>query len=137
MSEQKGLGLVGKFELPTGFDKMEGTMKFNSHYQDAFLRIANPFVAVALQVRANLERYTSQGRTEQVALVTFLTVLFKKFPGGMYKPHDNAEFETAFTCHYMKQVVDGVEVFELDVLANIFKVAGEDQLAAYRANLGA
>ena len=36
----------------------------------------------------------------------------------------------------MRQVVDGREVLEVDVLANIFKVDGVDVLAQYRQNLG-
>jgi uncharacterized protein len=137
MTDHKGLGLIGKFELPSGIDKMEGSIKWNSLYQDAFTKIANPFVAVSLQVRANLDVYNAQGRVEQKALVVFMTVMFKKFPGGMFKPHDNAEFDTSFTCQYMKTVIDGDELLEVDVLSNIYKVAGVDQLAAYRDNLGA
>ena len=32
--------------------------------------------------------------------------------------------------------VDGDEVLELDYLANIFRVGGEDMLADYRSNIG-
>ena len=34
------------------------------------------------------------------------------------------------------QVIDGDEVLELDYLANIFRVGGEDMLETYRANIG-
>ena len=35
MQEHKALGMVGKVELPAGFDKMEGEIKWNSFYRDA------------------------------------------------------------------------------------------------------
>ena len=37
MQEHKALGMVGKVELPAGFDKLEGEIKWNSFYRDAML----------------------------------------------------------------------------------------------------
>ncbi|MGO1000834.1 phage major tail tube protein [Lysobacter sp. CA196] len=136
MQEHKGLGMIGKVELPSGFDKLEGEVKWNSFYEDVGRTVANPFKAAQLQIRSNVESYNSQGRLEQSALVTFLTVMFKKLPLGTFKQHENAEFSSAFTATYVKQVINGREVLELDYFANIFRVAGVDQLAEYRANIG-
>ncbi len=136
MTEHKALGMVGKMELPAGFDKLEGEIKWNSLYQDVAKTIANPFKTVPLQCRSSIEIYGAQGRIQEVPLVTYLTVQFKKNPGGTFKQHDPAEFGSAFSCTYIKQVIDGKEVLELDYLANIFKVDGVDQLADYRANIG-
>lgn len=136
MQEHKALGMVGKIELPAGFDKLEGEIKWNSLYQDAAKITANPYKAVQLQCRSSIETYGSQGRVQQVALVTYLTVMFKKNPLGTYKQHENAEYGSAFTATYVKQVIDGQEVLELDYMANIFKVNGEDMLADYRTNIG-
>jgi len=135
MSEHKALGMVGAIELPSGFDKMEGEIKWSSFYKDVMTKVANPFKFVSLQVRCSVETYTSQGRTEQKSLVTFLTVAFKKNPAGAFKQHDNAEFPTSFACYYIKQVLDGQDILEFDPMSNIYKVAGEDQLASYRANV--
>ncbi|STJ83855.1 phage major tail tube protein [Escherichia coli] len=33
MQEHKALGMVGKVELPAGFDKLEGEIKWNSFYR--------------------------------------------------------------------------------------------------------
>jgi P2 family phage contractile tail tube protein len=136
MTEHKALGMVGKIELPSGFEKLEGEIKWNSLYDDASALMANPFKTVQLQCRSNIETYGAQGRMEERSLVTYLTVMFKKNPLGTFKQHDNAEFSSGFACTYVKQVIDGREVLELDVLANIFRVNGEDMLAAYRRNIG-
>lgn len=45
MQEHKALGMVGKVELPAGFDKLEGEIKWNSFYRDAMLSAANPYTA--------------------------------------------------------------------------------------------
>ena len=136
MSEHKALGMVGKIELPSGFDKMEGEIKWNSLYKDVAKTVANPYKAVQLQCRSNIETYGAQGRLQEVSLVTYLTVMFKKNPLGTFKQHDNAEFGSGFSATYIKQVIDGDEVLELDYLANIFRVGGEDMLETYRANIG-
>lgn len=136
MQEHKAIGMVGKIELPAGFDKLEGEIKWNSLYEEAARAMANPFQAVQLQCRSSIETYGSGGRTAQTALATFLTVMFKKNPLGTFKQHDNAEFASTFTATYIKQVIDGQDVLELDYLANIFKVRGVDLLDQYRTNIG-
>ncbi|WP_176205698.1 phage major tail tube protein, partial [Salmonella enterica] len=50
--------------------------------------------------------------------------------------NENPEFSSAFGCTYIKQVVDGETLLELDYLANIFRVNDADQLNAYRNNIG-
>lgn len=136
MTERKALGMVGKIELPTGFDKLEGEIKWNSLYEDAAVVTANPFTAVQLQCRSSIETYASQGRVEEMEMVTYLTVMFKKNPLGTFKQHDPAEFATSFSATYLKQVINGREIIELDYMANIFRVDGQDMLANYRSNIG-
>jgi len=136
LSEHKALGMVGKIELPNGIDKMEMSMKWNSLYGDVLKKAANPFKGVQLQCRSSQETYTGQGRTEEVPVVVHLTGSFKKFPLGGYKQHENVEAETTLTITYFRLVVNGEDIVELDVLANIYKVGGEDLLAQYRSNIG-
>ncbi len=136
MADHKALGLVGKMELPTGIDKLEASFKWNALYADVMATIPNPFKVVSLQVRASVETFDSSGRSKQVPLVVYLNGSFKEFSGGKFKQHDNAEFPSKMGVIYIKQVLDGQELYEIDVLNNIHKVNGEDLLSAYRANLG-
>lgn len=136
MQEHKALGMVGKIELPAGFDKLEGEIKWNSLYEEAAKAMANPFKAVQLQCRSSIEAYGPGGRIEEIPLATFLTVMFKKNPLGTFKQHDNAEFSAQFLATYIRQVVKGKDVLELDYMANIFKVDGQDLLSTYRDNIG-
>jgi P2 family phage contractile tail tube protein len=136
MVEHKALGMICTIELPSGFDKMEGDIKWSSYYPDVAAASANPYAFLPLQVRCSVETFGAQGRVAQKPLVTFLTVAFKKNAAGTFKQHDNAEFPNSFSVFYIKQVFDGQDVLEIDVLSNIYKVNGVDMMADYRANLG-
>lgn len=137
MSEHKALGLQFMFEVPSGFEKMEGKIKWNAFYQDVFTQLSNPYKSVKLQVRSSLETYEGGDRISEVACVCYLTVQSKSFPLGNYKQNDNTEFESEISVYYIKLEIDGVEMLEADAMANIFKVNGVDQFAAYRKNIGA
>jgi P2 family phage contractile tail tube protein len=134
--EFKAMGMIGKVDLPTmGLDKLEGKMKFNSLYP-AMMGKMNPFRYRQLQIRSNVQVHTNQGITRNVPLVTFMTVAFKNLPTGKFEQLKSVDGEYDFTAIFIKQVYDGREVFEIDALANILKIDGEDILKEYRENLG-
>lgn len=137
MSEHGALGLVGKMEFFSGIDKLESKIRWNSFYYDTFLKFANPFKSLQLQVRSSLEQYSAGvGRSSEKPVVIHMTVQNKNFPGANFKQHDNVELESTLGVTYYKMVIDGKDVIEIDVTANIYKVNGEDVLAAYRSNIG-
>lgn len=136
VTEHKALGMVGKVELPSGFDKMEATFKWNSLYSDVLVKVANPFRAVEVQVRGSIETYGNGGRTAQAPYVAYLTGTFKKMPLGGFKQGDNVEAETAMNVTYCKLEIDSEEIVEFDVLANIYKAGGVDLLETYKQNIG-
>jgi P2 family phage contractile tail tube protein len=136
MSEHKALGMVGSAEFFAGIDKLECKIKWNSLYPEVLKKAANPFKTVQIQARASLETYNSQGKIQEVPAVAYLSGTFKEFPLGNIKAGDNAEYETTMSVNYAKLTAGGEELFEIDILENIYKVAGIDILAQYRANIG-
>jgi len=136
MSDFNGLGMIGVIELPDGLEKVEGKIVWNSLYQDAVSKVATPFSTVALQCRSSINVHTSQGRVEELPLVTLMTVIFKEHQFGSYKPREATTFETPFSAMSIKQLINGQEIFMLDLLANIYRVNGKDQLTKYRSNIG-
>ncbi|MBF0481268.1 MAG: phage major tail tube protein [Desulfovibrionaceae bacterium] len=136
MADHKALGMVGKLELPNGIDKLEASFKWNAFYRDVAILAANPFRSVAVQVRGSLETWDGSGRTAQVPAVVFMTGTFKEFGAGKHKQHENAEYPNKMAVTYIKCVVNGEVIYEIDVMNNIYTVAGEDLMAAYRANIG-
>ncbi len=136
LTEHAALGMVGKLELPSGLDKMEMTIKWNSLYPDVMIAAGNPFQGVQLQLRGSQETYAGAGRIKEEPVVVFIAGQFKKFPMGGFKQHDNVDAETALTVTYIRLVIGGSDIVEIDVLANIWKVGGADILANYRDNIG-
>lgn len=137
MADHKALGMVGSAEFFAGIDKLECKIKWNSLYTEVLKKAANPFVAVQIQARASLETYNNMGKLAEVPAIAYLAGTFKEFPLGNLKPQENAEYETTMSVNYAKLVVGGEEIFEIDVLENIYKVDGVDVLTAYRNNTGA
>lgn len=136
MAEHKALGMVGSVEFFSGLEKMEAKITWNSFYRDAMVKAANPTKTVQIQVRASLETYDSTGRVAQVPVVVFLTAQYKDFPLGNFKQHDNVELVSMLSVTAFRLEIDGQEITQVDVLANIYKVDGVDLLADYRNNIG-
>jgi P2 family phage contractile tail tube protein len=133
----KALGMIMDVELPSGFEKMDGKMKWNAVYSDLILAFGSIFNTRQIQVRGNLEAYDSSGRTAEISVVAFLTIRFKDaMPGLTMKQNDNPEQESEFTCSYYRLEIDGERMIEVDAFSNIYFVGDEDQLANYRINLG-
>jgi len=137
MAEHKALGMVGKTEFPSGFDKMEMRIKWNAIYANVMAKFNNPYKAIRLQVRASLESWEGGDRVAQVPVVIYATVQSKGMPMGSFKPNDNVEIESNLSCTHVKMEIDGIEIVEFDASANIFKINGVDQLVDYRNNIGA
>lgn len=136
VQERKVLGIIGKLELPYGFDKLEGEIKWNSIYKEAAKIIANPFKRYLIQARASVMTFADRGRSREVPLMTELLVMFKKSPLGTLKHLENMDMQSDFSCTYVRQVFDGEEILKLDIENNIFMVDGQDMLTDFRTNTG-
>lgn len=136
MNDIKALGLFGSIETPAGLEKMEAKIKWNSLYTEVLEKSGNPFKAISLQIRGSLETYNSLGRTEEKSAVAFMTGFFKEGSGGSFKQQEPVTQDSTLAINYYKLTVDGEDIYEIDVMANIYKINGEDILANYRANLG-
>jgi P2 family phage contractile tail tube protein len=131
------LGGIGETDYPAGFEKMDGCkIKWNGYYPEAIKKFSNIYQAIKLQVRFNIEQYEGSSRIGQIPGIAYLTVRPTDLPGGNFKAKSTPDLETNLTCTYMKMEIGGEEQYEIDFEANIYKVAGVDQLATYRANLG-
>lgn len=136
-SDHKALGLVGELELWSSLQKMNADFTFNSYYPDTMALCADPFTACDLQVRSSLRTYgPGGGVTSEVPVVAFLKGTWIQSATGSFKQGDPSDIPTKMSVKYFRLVVDGREILEVDVLANIFKVGGNDLLAQYRQNLG-
>jgi len=136
MSEHKAVGMKGQIELPAGIEKMEAKIKWNSYDTSVMAKAATPTTLVQLQCRSSMERYEAGGKTGEVPVVVHFSGYFKNLQLGSFKANEQVDLTTDLTVQYVKLVIDGDTVVEVDVLANIHNVNGVDTLATYRQNLG-
>lgn len=136
MVDHKALGMVGESELPAGLQKMSAKIKWNAIYPDVMKATHNVFTSVRLMIRTSIETYEGGTRVAQQPAVIYLTGTWKKSGGLSFKPQDNVEIENELNVTAYKMEILGQEIVSIDVMANIWRVNGVDQLAVYRANLG-
>lgn len=136
MVEHKALGMIGTINTPSVLEKLEGKIKWAAYYPDAMKKALDPWSAVQLQVRASLEGWAGAGRVTQQSVVVMMTVSLQELPLGNIKQGDNVEIESTYNCSYIKLTIDGQEILEVDILANIYKVNGQDLMEQYRTNIG-
>ncbi len=135
-ADTKALGLYGEAELPSGLDKMEARIKFNSIYPDFVSLAANPFKMRSVVVRASMLVWDQNGVNREVPVKAEIRGFFREWDSGNVKKGEGAEAEATLSVIYYKLEVDGNEVVEVDVLNNIYKVEGEDILQEYKQNIG-
>lgn len=135
--DHQALGMAFMTEIPAGLDKMELEMNWTSMIPEAFKKVANAFNAYTFEVRSSLETYEGAGRVAQSSVVVYFRGMPKNIPGGAFKMHENWEGSTKFNINYFRLEIGGDTIYELDALANVYKVDGVDLLATWRANLGA
>ena len=71
-------GMVGTIKLPNGVEALEGEVTWNSFYPEVAKKASNPFKAVQLMVRGNLQTFNAAGLAEEVPIVTTVTAMFSK-----------------------------------------------------------
>ena len=75
--------------------------------------------------------------SETQAAVFQMRGLFKDVEFGTMKRKDKGSTKLGVTLNYFKANIAGVDVLEVDVVNNVFKVHGVDKFAADNAALGA
>lgn len=134
-SEFKALGLAGVKKLFNGFEAMECSIKWKIPDNDVAIACANPFKSIMLMIRGSVDVYTKSLDSEE-PIIYYVRVSSQNSLGGTMKSKEDLNTETKFDVDYVKYVVNGQEIVELDIDNNIFRVGGEDLFAKYRENTG-
>ena len=134
--EHKGLGLHGVIKLPAGTNAIEAEITWDSFYPDVRAVLLNPYKNTQLMIRSNLQVFNAAGLAAEEPMVTVMNVSAAKIGGTGHKNKENAEFGDTLNVFSIKQTVAGKELLFIDVLANIYRVNGQDVLQKYRTNIG-
>jgi len=129
VNEYKSLGLFGTAKLPDGLEAMEATFNWGALYPEVLSEAANPYKSVPLQIRAAQETFNSFGRVATEPVLIDIAGTFSKFPLGAFKPGEALSCETVMQVSYFKMTIGKQIVAECDVLANIYRVNGQNLLS--------
>ena len=133
--DHNALGMIGKLEFPTGFEKMMAKIAWNGPYPEALIMNSDIYKTVFLQIRGNVEKWDNLGKTDQ-SIIWNITGRFTGTPEMALKQMDNTEPETELTCQTFQLIQNGIEICYLNFLTQEYRVLGVDKTAVYRANLG-
>ncbi|MGH8011080.1 MAG: phage major tail tube protein [Candidatus Binataceae bacterium] len=136
MIEHKGLGMFSKAEFPAGLDKMEMKIKWSSLYPEVMGAAFNLFAVQSLMVRADVMSFNAQGLAAELPAVALVNGIFSEMPGLSIRKQENADVPSSVAVYYYQLSFAGIPQVEIDVMANVYKVNGIDQLAAFRMNQG-
>jgi P2 family phage contractile tail tube protein len=133
------MGISGKVTLPFHghVDGMEGNLKFASIVGDAHKVLGDPSTAHHVDVRGSVQRYNVRsGKMDEYPVQIVMRSFFTEIKHPTYKGAQNEGPEFTFNALYVKIVIDGEEVLEVDPMSYVYRVNGIDVLAQTKTNLG-
>ena len=132
--EVTALGIYGTTEIPCGLEKMEAKFKWNAIYADEWKK-ESPMQTTRVIVKSNMMVVDASGVKKNAKVTATIGGLFKELPTGSVKPGEKMDgAEHLMTVTYYKLEVDSDDVYEIDVLNNIFKQGGKDLLSDFNNN---
>lgn len=136
MEEQGALGLIGQVELPSGLEKMEAMIKWNSMYPEILRKAYDPTTGVSLQIRSEIAVYENNTLVQRQPVKAFISGTFKDVSGMNFQQNQVLNVDTALNVNRFRLEIAGERIVEVDLLNNIHFVGNRDILAQYRINLG-
>lgn len=134
MSDHQPLGYFGTVRLFNGIENMELSVTWSSIVPEVLKR--GPHQSLNLTIRAAQHQYAQGVLSEAQPVVVFARgrVLGKEL--GTITGNDGGSRTTTFVLDYLRVLVDGEELYEVDILNRILRFDGEDIYADTRSALG-
>jgi Bacteriophage tail tube protein len=136
MQPYKGLGMMGRIEVPVGWDKIEAKITWSSFDQTTIGQVLSSTGMQMFSAMGDLQVLSSSGESSELPVVYNLTGMTRD-PGAIpFRAQENIGYVTLVTVYHVDLSVAGTQVYLFDAFSNQFVVNGVDQLAQYRANIG-
>lgn len=126
-------GMDAPVDVDMGMEKLEcgfTLTKYDKEVLKLFGMVAGG--TVLLTARGSVESEDGS----KVPVVIAMRGIIKEIDGGSWKPGDKATLKATVALRYYKHDLDGETLHEIDVPNMIRIIAGVDQLAQTRANIG-
>lgn len=129
----RGGGMDGEIDMDTGLEKLEASFSTNGVRKEAL-----KWFGLADQTAFNGSfRGSFKGQKGAfTGVVATLRGMLKEVDPGSWKGGDKAEFKYSIGVSYYKLEIDGVVMFEIDLVNSVRVINGVDQLQQMRNQLG-
>ena len=130
----RGGGMLGPVKIDNGLEAMEVEYTLGG-YSSQIVSQSGQLAIDGTLVRAVGAFQSDQyGAVDQVELV-MIGRQTERDPGN-WKPGDDTEIKVKHALTYYKEIVNGRDLIEIDMIAGIYIVDGVDRYAAIRAAIG-
>jgi P2 family phage contractile tail tube protein len=136
-TDYKGLGMAARIKIPTGWDFMESTIKWSSFDEDVIGEAALSSSACQISCLGDLQTISASGEIQEQPVIYNFNGVPYDLGDVQFKAQELVEFTTSFDVWHVDLSVGGVQIYLFDAFSNQYIVNGVDQLATYRANIGA
>lgn len=134
MEGWRGGGMMGEVKVDMGQDALDLEWKIGGLAPQVLRQFGSADVGgVLLRFMGAYQREDGSGVN---AVEVVVRGRHEEIDSGTSKAGGDTETTVKTTCSYYKLVIDGVEVIEIDLIANVFVVDGVDRNAEIRAALG-
>lgn len=132
--EYTGAGMLGPVKLLKAIEAMELEHTYNGPIREIVADFgAEKHDASLLRFMGS---YSEEGTGTDQAVEIIVRGRHNEFDQGAAKGSENGNWKVKSDLTYYKQIVDGEEWLEIDVVNKIFRVMGVDRLADHRRNIG-
>lgn len=133
----KALGLLSSVQLFSSFEQPEVKIKWTSLYRETASYLYDPLHAQRFQVRASQEIYKSAGLVQSLPVVINFTGFVTENSDPSVEQGTAVSTETTIRVISADMTIDGTQIYQYDVMANVYKVGGVNIFSKIFANMGA
>lgn len=126
-------GMIGEVDVDLGLEKLEVEIKAGGYMTELIKQFGGSINSVPFRF---MGAYQKDDTDETDAIEVVMRGRFTEIDGGNSKVGDDTEHNFKASLTYYKLVMNGEEIVEVDMLNSIYRVAGQDRMAAARAAVG-
>lgn len=132
--EYTGAGMLGPVKLLKGLEAIELEHSYNAPIREILADFGTE------KHDASLLRFMGSYSEETTGTAHAVEIIVRgrhnELDQGDAKAMENGSWKVKTDCSYYKQIVDGEEWLEIDLVNKVFRVMGVDRMAAHRRNIG-
>jgi len=133
--EWRGGGMLGPVEIDNGLEALTFEWTLGGYAPQVNSQMGE------LAIDGVLLRAMGAFQSDDAGAVTAVELVMrgrhKELDRGNWKPGDDTEKKITTALTYYKEIIQGITVMEIDMLAGVYIVGGVDRYAAIRAAIGA